>query len=422
MRRLLIIADDFTGALDTGVQFAARGAVTRVIASAECALSEVEENVQVLVVNSGTRHLSEEEAYQTVRRIAAEGLRQGFSHLYKKTDSALRGHVGAELRAVMDASGSRQLFFFPAFPQMDRTTWNGIHFIGGVPVAQSVFGQDPFEPVRSSSVSEILAAECATPVVLHRPGEAAGDLEGIHVYDSKTVEDLRRSGTLLGADGLRVCAGCAGFAGVLAKILSLAGKATPLEPLTRPLFVVCGSVNPITVRQMEEAQRHGFGHVHLTPEQKLDPTWPESPGCLSDVRTWRQRGEAMGGFLLDANDPLGSQATSEYAEAHGLGLEELRTRIADRMGLLTRMLLDEGFRGTILCTGGDTLMAFMQAVGSGQLQPERELNCGVVLASFHYKGKTHRMISKSGGFGGPDLLWKLAAEMASGNEQEELQC
>ena len=31
MVKLLIIADDFTGALDTGVQFAARGAATRVV-------------------------------------------------------------------------------------------------------------------------------------------------------------------------------------------------------------------------------------------------------------------------------------------------------------------------------------------------------------------------------------------------------
>ena len=31
MVKLLIIADDFTGALDTGVQFAARGAATSVI-------------------------------------------------------------------------------------------------------------------------------------------------------------------------------------------------------------------------------------------------------------------------------------------------------------------------------------------------------------------------------------------------------
>ena len=31
MGKLLLIADDFTGALDTGVQFAARGAATSVV-------------------------------------------------------------------------------------------------------------------------------------------------------------------------------------------------------------------------------------------------------------------------------------------------------------------------------------------------------------------------------------------------------
>lgn len=35
MVRLLIIADDFTGALDTGVQFATRGATTRVVTNAD---------------------------------------------------------------------------------------------------------------------------------------------------------------------------------------------------------------------------------------------------------------------------------------------------------------------------------------------------------------------------------------------------
>lgn len=37
--------------------------------------------------------------------------------------------------------------------------------INGVPVAQSVFGQDPFEPVRHSRVAEILGEQTAVPVV-----------------------------------------------------------------------------------------------------------------------------------------------------------------------------------------------------------------------------------------------------------------
>ena len=40
MTQLLILADDFTGALDTGVQFASTGAVTRVITGQDVSLKE----------------------------------------------------------------------------------------------------------------------------------------------------------------------------------------------------------------------------------------------------------------------------------------------------------------------------------------------------------------------------------------------
>ena len=48
MVKLLIIADDFTGALDTGVQFAAGGAETRVVTNTDYDFDSVDENVQVL--------------------------------------------------------------------------------------------------------------------------------------------------------------------------------------------------------------------------------------------------------------------------------------------------------------------------------------------------------------------------------------
>ena len=52
---LLIIADDFTGALDTGVQFAARGIRTRVVVGANATL--IQQDTDVLVVDTETRHL-----------------------------------------------------------------------------------------------------------------------------------------------------------------------------------------------------------------------------------------------------------------------------------------------------------------------------------------------------------------------------
>ena len=63
---------------------------------------------------------------------------------------------------------SMMIFNESTTPRADiirRTTKDGVHLIDGVPVAQSVFGQDPFEPVRHSRVAEILGEQTAVPVV-----------------------------------------------------------------------------------------------------------------------------------------------------------------------------------------------------------------------------------------------------------------
>lgn len=114
------------------------------LTGASCDFSRVDEAVQVLVVNAESRHLSVSEAYNVVFRIAKTAEAAGIPYIYKKTDSALRGNIGCELNAVMDASGEACLIFAPAFPQMGRVTRRGIHYIDGVPVADSVFGKDPF--------------------------------------------------------------------------------------------------------------------------------------------------------------------------------------------------------------------------------------------------------------------------------------
>ena len=48
---------------------------------------------------------------------------------------------------------------------MNRITRNGIHYIDGVPVHESVFGKDPFEPVADSYIPEILKGDVPVTVV-----------------------------------------------------------------------------------------------------------------------------------------------------------------------------------------------------------------------------------------------------------------
>lgn len=409
MRRLLIIADDFTGALDTGVQFAGRGARTCVVTDPAYDFSRAEEALQVLVLDAETRHLPPGEAYEVVRRAVKDALAAGFRYIYKKTDSALRGNIGSELTAVLDGAGAASIAFIPALPRMGRVTREGVHYIGDLPVAESVFGQDPFEPVTESSVERIIAAQSETPVVLHRLGQTVEERPGIQLYDAGTQEDLEAIGR--GLADIRLTAGCAGFAPVLAELLELRGGAPARPDLHPDLLVACGSVNPVTLRQLAAAEAAGFPHIHLTPEQKLDPDWLSLPACSAAVETWLETVGREGRFLLDVNDPAGRDDTADYARRKGLTTEDLRVRISGQLGKLIQKLLDGGLEATLLCTGGDTLLALTRAVGAAELIPLGELDAGAVLTAFTYRGRTYHIIAKSGGFGEPDLFVRLSASL-----------
>ena len=118
MVKLLIIADDFTGALDTGVQFTKVGIKTKVLVNTELNLDQ-NSDVEVLVLNAETRHLEKKQAYDIIYRLIKTAEKAKIPFIYKKTDSALRGNIGSELAAVLNASEDSILSFIPAFPSMD---------------------------------------------------------------------------------------------------------------------------------------------------------------------------------------------------------------------------------------------------------------------------------------------------------------
>jgi len=49
----------------------------------------------------------------------------------------------------------------------------------------------------------------------------------------------------------------------------------------------------------------------------------------------------------------------------------------------------------------------MEALHIRELSPVGEPEAGVVLSEIHYNGGTYQVLSKSGGFGGEDLLISL---------------
>jgi len=409
MIRLLILADDFTGGLDTGVQFASRGVSTCVITDPAADFVREAGDSQVLVVVAETRHMAPEAAYETVFEATRKGIRAGIPYIYKKTDSALRGNIGAELTAVLEASGEKVLPFIPALPVMKRVTRGGVHRIDGVPVAESVFGRDPFEPVRESEVTKLISLQSDAPATSCGGGIPDGT-EGIVILDAETEEDLARAGRAAEkANGLRISAGCAGFASALPELLRLEGEnRKEICRMKSGLFVLCGSVNPITQRQLDEGERNGFTRVHIPPEEKLYPDRFPDGGGKETLARWKQLAEENPWMILDANDTdPANLETAEKAREEGWTTEEVRQRISASLGRILSVVTDTAADRALLITGGDTLLQGMNCMKVFRMFPMAEIFPGVVLSRVTLHGRERLVMTKSGGFGEPSLLTDL---------------
>lgn len=185
----------------------------------------------------------------------------------------------------------------------------------------------------------------------------------------------------------------------------------PLEKVdpSVQVLVVCGSVNPITVAQMEETSRCGFRHIHLTARQLLTSDYFEGPEGQSLLDQWAAWLKAGKNCVLDSTPASGDGETAtQVGEEMGMELENLRQHISHTLGHVLRQLVERGVRSTMLVAGGDALMGFVLAAGISEIVPVREFLTGSVLSLVNVGGTTYNIISKSGGFGERTLVSDLA--------------
>lgn len=159
---IAVIADDITGAAEmAGIahRFGLRVSLTMDPVSID--------DCDVLVVATDTRSMGVDEAAAESRRIGrAISALSGVTEIFKKTDSALRGHVVAELEALLDVTRYADAVYVPANPSKKRIIDNGIYYIDGVPIDNTDFSFDPEFPATSASLSERFPDSAAKHIVM----------------------------------------------------------------------------------------------------------------------------------------------------------------------------------------------------------------------------------------------------------------
>lgn len=384
MVRLGIVADDLTGAMDTGVQFAKEGLHT-VVMLGEGTLPEAE----MVVISTDSRDEPADEAY---RRAKEAGLRLAGRAIYKKLDSTLRGNLGPEIEGLLDGLGLGRALVAPAFPSSGRTTVGGCHMVHGVPLAESSFARDPLWPATESHLPTILARQTRRAVghldlsVVKRGARAAADAlraesAPIVAADAETPDHLRTLALALAEtkEGWLPC-GSAGLAEEWPMALGLERSRGALRWAEdrRPALVLSGSRNRASAEQLQRAAEEGYLRlVRLSADGNGE----------SEIAAGVAR-------LLDEGSSVGLTTTfSEYREGKGMAT-------AERLAGIARLVLARSQVAGLFMTGGDIARATCRGLGATALQALGEVQPGVpagVLVGGPHDGM--KVVTKAGGFG-----------------------
>jgi len=405
---LLVLADDLTGAIDTGVQFASKGISTIVIHDIKLAHS-LPTDPQVIIINTQTRNSSKDDAYVLISKVLSMIKKANITYIYKKTDSGLRGNVGAELQAVMDSYPNGVLAFAPAYPDTGRTVINGRLFIDGLPVSQSVFGRDPFKPVRFDCVSDIIHAQTQLKIVDSKDPQAFS--QGIiTLFDSISFLDLQEAAKEASLHSVALFAGCAGFAESLISCLPLISRPTVHISLSSPSLFISGSISEITFKQINYALAHGLHEIMIEPVSLLTDnfvTTSQGSCCISrTVELIREQGAAL---ISAAKSSLEAELVYTFGSASGLSLENIKTIISRNLGQLLYGIYSVMPYVIPVIFGGDTLSQVLHAFKTIAIHPICEVERGTVLSQVTCKEGSLFLVSKSGSFGDTQSIARIRA-------------
>jgi uncharacterized protein YgbK (DUF1537 family) len=258
---LAILADDLTGACDTGTLFAGPAPVPVAV------WPRPPGKAPVRVVDTESRTLAPDEA---ARRVGSAAAADASARYFKKIDSTLRGPIGAEVDALMRATGAPCAILTPAFPAQGRVVVDRILRVDGVPVAETAAGADPdFARHGVSNVVDCLRPGIDRPLGWIPLAQVRGGLDTlaacvqrlqgvVAVADAETDADLTTLvDAALALDPCPLLVGAAGLARALAARLGLLAKRAQL-PAGRRWLVIAGSRHPATRRQVTAARECGI--------------------------------------------------------------------------------------------------------------------------------------------------------------------
>jgi len=430
MTRLAIIADDLSSATDCGAQVARSG--LSVVASLHgCSIPPQARAVQVISVDTDSRSLSADQAYTKVRAAALQLVADGWTHFYKSVDSTLRGNLGAEIEAVLEAVKPDCAVIAPAFPKYGRTTVGGVQFLYGRPLHETEFGTDPTAPVRDADIVRRLAAGSRRPAgritldqlragpvaIKNRIQQLLTAGVELVIVDIAEQDDLERICAHLSHSDLRVVwVGSTGLAEFVPLALGVASAVNSvnaeraMDP--RPALVLVGSASETTRQQLHHAQTSNQLEIVSLDPINVIQNGPIAEAELeragSSVRLAIHSRQDVAVVVKATRDQIA--ATQQLGIELGLTAAQVAQRIVDALAQVGSLMVSEGKISGIVATGGDTANALCNALAAQALEILGEVEAGIPVMRILGE-RPLPLVTKAGGFGSPAAIGESLAKV-----------
>lgn len=425
MVKLAIIADDLTGACDSGIKLKNLGAATTVIVDVDrCGELPCGEN-RVISVSTNTRSACVETAADEVSRIVSMLKREGVQSFYKKVDSVLRGNTGCEVEACRVCAGADFALVAPEFPDNGRTIENGkLHIRSGNGISVCA---DALEAVRATApnancarigLSDVRAGKDKLVRAIEAQVKAGAVIIIADAVTNLDMQLLAQAAEYFGSRCLP--AGSAGWLPYLCDSRGFDGgvegcDAAAFSTEGKHVIICVGSRHPVTLAQVTDMKAVG-DYSHYLIEMSDDDHLSAENGVtelLNSIRSDAEKGRVSEGVLVTT--------TSIYGGVLGDELQ-LLTKNTDNKEVVNALseavsgIFDVIPVGGLVLTGGDTADGVLTRLGCGRLELFSEPLTGMVAGLADIGGEKLPVITKSGGFGGYDALDELFRYISSGGE------
>lgn len=417
MTNALVVADDLTGAIDTGHGFARRGRGARIVLSGPHAERSRSADADVLVIDTDSRDVDADTAAAAVRT----ALEASPPLAYKKVDSTLRGNVVPEVDAAIDAIDADLAVVAPAFPATGRTTRDGVHFVEGVPLADADYGVDESSLLERFADSrydvaplelEVVSAgsDAVEDALLDRLETAGSSVALCDAVEPAHLTAVADGSATTGAEILYV------GSGGLAEHVAVPG--TPRRPPTPErrgdgVLAVVGSVNDRTLSQLAAVPDRDV--VRVDPSTAVrDPETAAREVAPALVDRIDERGRVVLTAATDESDVTRARDAAAALESE----PSAGDRISRALARATGDAVTDADPAGLFLTGGDVARACLDELSVGEIEltgaavaegiPEGRLVDG--------RAPGTRVVTKAGGFGETGAIVNCLDRIHASNE------